>query len=48
MHFIAAIFAQANIAPIEEKMGVFQVMQQGGIVMVLLFVCSVVALGVFI
>src|SRR5271154_1470524 len=45
---IATLFAQANVAPIEEKMGVFQMMQQGGIVMVLLFVCSVVALGVFI
>src|SRR5271170_863216 len=48
MHFFTALFAQANVAPIEEKMGVFQMMQQGGIVMVLLFVCSVVALGVFI
>src|SRR5271170_7202699 len=48
MHFFTALFAQANVAPIEEKMGVFQMMQQGGIVMVLLFVCSIVALGVFI
>src|SRR5271154_1459368 len=45
---IATLFAQANVAPIEEKMGVFQMMQQGGPLMVVLFVCSVVALGVFI
>jgi biopolymer transport protein ExbB len=42
-------FAQINnIAPVEEKIGLFQMMQRGGPLMVVLFVCSVVALGVFI
>jgi len=46
---ISSIFAQAgNIAPVEEKIGLFQMMQRGGPLMVVLFVCSVVALGVFI
>jgi biopolymer transport protein ExbB len=46
---IAPIFAQAgNIAPVQETMGPFQMMQHGGPLMVVLFVCSVVALGVFI
>ena len=44
---IATIFAQASIAPVEEKIGLFQMMQRGGPLMVVLFVCSVVALGVF-
>jgi biopolymer transport protein ExbB len=44
---ISTIFAQAgNIAPVEEKIGLFQMMQRGGPLMVVLFVCSVVALGV--
>jgi biopolymer transport protein ExbB len=43
------LFAQAvNIAPVEETIGPFQMMQRGGPLMVVLFVCSVVALGVFI
>jgi biopolymer transport protein ExbB len=42
------IFAQANIAPVEEKITLFRMMQHGGPLMVLLFVCSVIALGVFI
>ncbi|MCE0483699.1 MAG: MotA/TolQ/ExbB proton channel family protein [Methylacidiphilales bacterium] len=45
---ILPLFAQTNLAPIEEKMGLFQMMQRGGPLMVILFVCSVVALGVFI
>jgi len=46
---IATLFAQAgSIAPVEEKIGLFQMMQRGGYLMGLLFVCSVVALGVFI
>ena len=46
---IPTLFAQAsNIAPVEEKIGLFQMMQRGGPLMVVLFVCSVVALGVFI
>jgi biopolymer transport protein ExbB len=44
---LSTIFAQAgNIAPVEEKIGLFQMMQRGGPLMVVLFVCSVVALGV--
>jgi len=43
------ILAQVgNIAPVEETMGPFQMMQHGGPLMAVLFVCSVVALGVFI
>jgi len=43
-----AIFAQAgNIAPIEEKTGIFHTMQRGGPLMLVLFVCAVVAAGVF-
>lgn len=47
---IATFFAQAaqiNIAPVEEKIGLFQMMQRGGPLMVVLLVCSVVAVGVF-
>ena len=45
---IALFFAQTGtIAPVEETMGPFQVIQQGGPLMGVLFVCSVVALGVF-
>jgi biopolymer transport protein ExbB len=46
---IATLLAQTGtIAPVEETMGPFQVIQQGGPLMGVLFVCSVVALGVFI
>src|SRR5476649_1565119 len=41
-------FAQIDIAPVEEKIGLFQMMQRGGPLMVVLFVCSIVALGVFV
>jgi len=45
----STFFAQVgNIAPVEEKIGLFQMMQRGGPLMVVLFVCSVVGLGVFI
>jgi biopolymer transport protein ExbB len=45
---IAAIFAQAgNLAPIEERITTFQMIQRGGPIMVVLIVCSIVALGVF-
>ena len=39
--------AQVNIAPIEENVGPFHLIQQGGPLMGVLFVCSIVALGVF-
>src|SRR5476651_2796709 len=42
------IFAQVNIAPVEENVGLFHLMQRGGPLMGVLFVCSVVALGVFV
>jgi len=45
---IATIFAQVNIAPVEENVGLFHLMQRGGPLMGVLFVCSVVALGVFV
>ncbi len=41
------IFAQVNITPVEENMGLFHLMQRGGWLMLVLFACSVVALGVF-
>src|SRR5277367_1824541 len=44
---ITTLFAQVSIAPLEEKISLFQMMQQGGWLMVLLFVCSIVAVGVF-
>jgi biopolymer transport protein ExbB len=45
---IATLFAQAtSIAPVEENIGPWQMMQKGGPVMIVLLVCSVVALGVF-
>ena len=40
------IFAQVNIAPVDENVSLFHLMQRGGWLMFLLFVCSVVALGV--
>jgi biopolymer transport protein ExbB len=46
---IATLFAQAGtIAPVQETMGPFQMMQRGGPLMLVLLACSVVALGVFI
>src|SRR5690348_3687602 len=45
---IATILAQVNIAPVEESMGPFHLIQHGGWLMGVIFVCSVVALGVFI
>ena len=46
--FFASVFAQTgNIAPVQETMGPFQMMQRGGPLMVVLFICSVWALGVF-
>jgi biopolymer transport protein ExbB len=45
---IATIFAQAgSIAPVEENMSPFQMMQKGGPIMIVLLLCSIVALGVF-
>jgi len=41
------VFAQVNVAPVQENVGLFHVMQRGGWLMLLLFACSVVALGVF-
>src|SRR5476651_554699 len=40
------IFAQVNIAPVQENVGLFHLMQRGGWLMGVLFVCSVVAAGV--
>ena len=46
---IATFFAQtATIAPVEETMSPFKMMQHGGPLMAVLFVCGVVALGVLI
>jgi biopolymer transport protein ExbB len=46
---IAEIFAQAvNIAPVEEHISTFEMLQRGGWTTVLLGLCSIVALGVFI
>jgi biopolymer transport protein ExbB len=39
--------AQVNIPPVEESTGIFHTMQRGGLLMVVLFICSVVAVGVF-
>jgi len=41
------IFAQVDIAPVEENVGLFHLMQRGGPLMLVLLACSVVALGVF-
>jgi biopolymer transport protein ExbB len=46
MHLLA-LFAQVNIAPVDENVGLFHLMQRGGALMFVLFACSVVALGVF-
>ena len=45
---ILSILAQVSVAPVEEKIGLFQMMQRGGPLMIVLFVCSVVAMGVFV
>lgn len=44
---LTAILAQVNIAPVEAKVGLFSLLQQGGWLMAVLFVCSVVAIGIF-
>lgn len=44
---LAPTLAQVNIAPIEENVGPFHLIQQGGPLMGVLFVCSIVAVGVF-
>jgi len=44
----APLLAQIdNIAPMEENVGLFHLMQRGGWLMGVLFICSVVAVGVF-
>src|SRR5476651_1168867 len=49
MHMIATLFAQAgNIAPVEESTSPFHMIQKGGPLVGVLFMLSVVALGVFI
>jgi biopolymer transport protein ExbB len=45
---LATIFAQVNIAPVEENVGLFHLMQRGGLLMGVLFICSVIAVGVFV
>jgi biopolymer transport protein ExbB len=46
---ISSIFAQAGtIAPVQETMGAFQMIQHGGWIMVILSLCSVIVVGVFI
>ena len=45
---ITHIIAQLSIAPVEEKMSIFQMLQRGGPMVAVLFLCSIVALGVFI
>jgi biopolymer transport protein ExbB len=46
---ISHLFAQAgNIAPVEEHLSTIAMLQRGGFIMVVLAVCSIVALGVFI
>jgi biopolymer transport protein ExbB len=39
--------AQVNLAPVEEKIGLFHMMQQGGHLMIVLYACAIVAIGVF-
>ena len=39
--------AQAGITPVDENVSLFHLVQRGGWLMLLLFICSVVALGVF-
>ena len=40
---ILAQVSQVNIAPVQENVGLFHLMQRGGWLMGVLFVCSVVA-----
>ena len=44
---IAHLFAQTSIAPVQESMSAFQMIQHGGFLMGVLSVLSVVGLGVF-
>ena len=46
MHLLT-LLAQVNIAPVQEKVGLFHLMQRGGWLMLVLFACSVVGAGVF-
>jgi biopolymer transport protein ExbB len=41
------IFAQVNVAPVQENVGIFHILQRGGWLMLILLACSVVGLGVF-
>jgi biopolymer transport protein ExbB len=41
-----SILAQVSIAPVDENVSLFHLMQRGGWLMFVLFICSVVALGV--
>jgi biopolymer transport protein ExbB len=44
-----ALLNQVNIAPVEEHVGLFHLMQGGGwAIMGVLFVCSIIAVGVFV
>jgi biopolymer transport protein ExbB len=45
--FLAQL-AQVNIAPVQENVGLFHLMQRGGWLMGVLLVCSIVAMGVFV
>ena len=40
------ILAQVSVAPVDENVSLFHLMQRGGWLMFVLFVCSVIALGV--
>jgi biopolymer transport protein ExbB len=45
---IARLFAQTgNIVPVEEHLTPFEMIQHGGPLMIVLFLCSIIALGVF-
>ena len=44
---LLSFLAQVPIAPVDENVGLFHLMQRGGPLMFILFACSVVALGVF-
>lgn len=46
--FTFALTNPVDIAPVEEHVGLFRLMQGGGPLMFVLFVCSVVAVGVFV
>jgi biopolymer transport protein ExbB len=45
--FLAQL-SQVNIAPVQENVGLFHLMQRGGWLMAVLLVCSIVAVGVFV